>query len=158
LHAESLVAVEEIKSLKARYFRLMDTKQRHDFADVFTEGAIMLNGPVEQAPIQGRNEIVEYVRSSTQHLITVHHGHTPEIDVTGANDAGGVWPMHDQLRGPDGFALDGWGHYHERYQRDQAGHWRIAYTELTRLRVTSSSAVVTKALWPEAPDWALAED
>jgi hypothetical protein len=92
LRAEPLVAIEEIKPLKARYFRLMDTKQWHDFADVFTEAAVMLNGPAEQAPVQGRNEILESVRSSTQHLITVHHGHTPEIEVAGPGDASGVWP------------------------------------------------------------------
>ena len=41
--------------------------------------------------------------------------------------------MFDRLRA-DGFELDGWGHYHERYRRVD-GQWLIAYRRLERIRV-----------------------
>ena len=67
---------------------------------------------------------------------TVHHGHMPEIELTGPDSAAGVWAMSDYVEFasegvPVGFR--GYGHYHERYvKRD--GAWRIAHMKLTRLR------------------------
>ena len=149
---------EAIRQLKARYFRYLDTKQWESFADLFTDDAKMVNGPDGQAPVVGRDAIAAYVSGSVAALVTVHHGHMPEITFTASDTASGVWAMFDQLRGPGGFAMDGFGHYHEEYERGSDGAWRIASTRLTRLRVTSSSAAVTRSLWPEAPDWAVEGD
>jgi hypothetical protein len=67
-------------------------------------------------------------------VVTVHQCHTPEIDVTGATMASGVWAMEDMLRWPDGTELHGYGHYHEIYEK-AGGRWRIKRSELTRLRM-----------------------
>ena len=155
LPTERLADLEAIKQLKARYFRTLDTKAWDDFAEVFTEDVTMRNGPAEQPPVRGRAEVVAFVRGHVEPLVTTHHGHTPEITFTDADTAEGIWAMSDRLRGPQGFAVDGWGHYHERYRRGSDGAWRIAETRLSRLRVESSIPAVTRSLWPEAPDWAL---
>ena len=39
--AEQLLAIEEIKQLKARYFRSMDTKDWEGFASVFAPNAVL---------------------------------------------------------------------------------------------------------------------
>jgi hypothetical protein len=70
-------------------------------------------------------------------VVTVHHGHMPEIEVTSPTTARGVWAMEDKLRWPEGSpvrAMHGYGHYHETYERTQEG-WRIKTITLTRLRV-----------------------
>ncbi len=149
-----LADLEAIKQLKARYFRTMDTKDWDGFGDVFSEDCILQNGPVDQPPVIGRAAIVEYVSFHIQHMVTVHHGHMPEIELSGDGTASGIWSMFDQLRTPDAW-MDGFGHYHEEYRRCEDGRWRITSTRLTRLWVRSSSTDWTKALWPEAPDWAL---
>ena len=149
-----LADLEDIKQLKARYFRLMDTKDWEAWADVFTEDCTLDNGPSDQAPVTGRAAIVEYVSSHIQHMITVHHGHMPEIELTGEDTATGIWAMFDQLRTPDAW-MDGFGHYHEEYRRCEDGRWRIASTRLSRLWVESSSQQWSTALWPGAPDWAI---
>lgn len=149
MDASRLADLEEIKQLKARYFRLMDTKQWEAWADVFTEDCSMHSGPPQQPSVRGRREIVAYVRSHIEHVITAHHGHMPEIEFDGPDRARGIWAMFDQLRGP-GFTVDGWGHYHEEYHRCADGRWRIASTRLTRLRVESPDANLVAALWPES--------
>jgi uncharacterized protein (TIGR02246 family) len=148
MDASRLADLEAIKQLKARYFRLMDTKQWSAWGDVFTEDCTMQNGPPSEPPVRGRPAIVAYVKAAIDALRTVHHGHMPEIEFTGADTATGVWAMFDQLRGP-GFALDGWGHYHESYRRCADGRWRIASTRLSRLRVESPDPALVAALWPE---------
>jgi hypothetical protein len=63
----------------------------------------------------------------------VHHCHTPEIDVTSATAATGIWAMEDVLRWPDGTELHGYGHYHEVYDK-RGDEWLIKQVTLTRLR------------------------
>jgi uncharacterized protein (TIGR02246 family) len=144
-----LADLEEIKQLKARYFRLMDTKQWEAWADLFTEDCSMQSGPPGEPPVRGRAKIVALVRQHIERVQTIHHGHMPEIEFAGADRASGIWAMYDQLRGP-GYHLDGWGHYHEEYRRCADGRWRIASTKLTRLRIESPDPALVKALWPES--------
>lgn len=134
-----LAAIEEIKQLKARYFRCMDTKDWVGFAAVFAPDAEMdMRGEAgPDALVRGNEAIAAFVRRSVDAVTTVHHGHMPEIRLTGADTAEGIWAMEDVLRWPDGAALvslHGYGHYHDRYVRTGEG-WRIAATRLTRLRV-----------------------
>jgi hypothetical protein len=137
---ERLVAVEQIKQLKARYFRCLDTKDWDGFADVFAPDAEMdMSGETGDAGgiVRGRSEIVAFVRSAIESVQTVHHGHTPEIDVRSATTAIGTWAMEDMLRWPEGGprrSLHGYGHYHETYERIE-GQWHIKTITLTRLRV-----------------------
>jgi len=85
------------------------------------------------------DEFVERVSGMLAGTITVHHGHMPEITLTGPDGATGIWAMEDKLWPRPGSALPfrwlhGYGHYHERYVKQEDG-WRIAEIRLTRLRV-----------------------
>ena len=74
---------------------------------------------------------------SLDDVVTVHHGHMPEIEVTSPTTATGTWAMEDKLRWPEGSPIKimhGYGHYHETYTKVD-GHWRIATTRLSRLRI-----------------------
>jgi len=135
---EQLLAMEEIKALKARYFRCVDTKDWDGFAAVFADDAAF---EVSEADwnMEGRAAIVETVRSRLHEAVTVHHGHCPEITVTSPTAAEGIWAMEDLLRwdrrsASDKAALHGYGHYHETYRKID-GSWRIQSMKLTRLRV-----------------------
>ena len=130
---QRLLDVEEIQQLKARYFRCMDTKDWDGFGTVLTADAVMdADGYVGE----GRDEIVAFLRRVLDGVVTTHHGHTPEITITGPDTATGVWAMFDYLTfpgdPPPGFR--GYGHYHEEYVREPGG-WRIRRVKLTRLRV-----------------------
>jgi SnoaL-like domain len=87
---------------------------------------------------RGRDEIVANVSTIMEGLRTVHHGHMPEIEITGPDSARGVWAMFDYVEWPaqDGqrVGLHGYGHYAEEYVRED-GAWCIARSRLERLRV-----------------------
>jgi uncharacterized protein (TIGR02246 family) len=142
---ERLEAIEEIKQLKARYFRCMDTKDWDGFTTVFAPDARMdVSGEVSDGSgvTTGSREIAAFVRRSIDEVTTVHHGHTPEIDVTSPTTAAGVWAMEDHLWWPEGApitTMHGYGHYYETYEK-QEGRWRITSTTLTRLRTDVHTA------------------
>jgi hypothetical protein len=136
--ARDLYDIEAIKQLKARYFRLLDTKQWDEWGLVFTADCVM-ELPEADLVHHGRAEIVEQVSGALAGTRTVHHGHMPELEITGADTARGVWAMFDYVEWPAGangerVGLNGYGHYVEEYRRDD-GEWRIARIRLERLRV-----------------------
>ena len=140
---ERLMAAEEIKQLKARYFRCMDTKDWAGFEQVFATDAVMdmsseMRDQTTRGGItRGAAQIAAMVRAVVGPVVTVHHGHMPEIDITSPTTASAVWAMEDKLRWPEGSsvrAMHGYGHYHETYERTDEG-WRIKTITLTRLRV-----------------------
>src|SRR5262245_33972101 len=133
-----LLDIEEIKQLKARYFRLMDTKNWDEYGLVFAVDAVM-EVPEANVVNNGRDAIVSGVSKVLEGVRTVHHGHMPEIEITGPNTARGIWAMFDYVEFPasksgDRVGLKGYGHYHEQYVRED-GQWRISRLRLERLRI-----------------------
>ena len=59
--------------------------------------------------------------------------HAPEITLTSPTTATGVWALQDVVRLAPGLNLQGYGHYHETYEKID-GHWLIKTSTLTRLR------------------------
>jgi hypothetical protein len=127
--------IEAIKQLKARYFRLMDTKDWVGLAAVFTDD-VQIDVTGEGGGVtRGVAEYVPALRELLDGVITVHHGHMPEIELTSPTTATGIWALEDQLWWPEGSPLrhmHGFGHYHERYERTDEG-WRISSMTITRL-------------------------
>jgi uncharacterized protein (TIGR02246 family) len=140
-NSEQLLAIEEIKQLKARYFRCMDTKDWAGFEAVFAPDASVDYTPPgansADWSASGRERIVEFVRRIVEPAITVHHGHMPEVEVTSPTTARAIFAMEDLIWWPEGSrrrTLHGWGHYHESYIK-MDGEWLIKTLRLTRLRV-----------------------
>jgi len=133
MEVSELVEIEEIKQLKARYFRFMDQKRWDEWGDVFTEDATLQYGPNPGDIFEGRDRIVEGLRNVLKDALTAHHGQMPEIEITGDATATGIWAMFDSVEMP-GITLKGYGHYEEEYIKDD-GKWKIRNLRLTRLRV-----------------------
>ena len=135
---EQLSDIEAIKQLKARYFRLMDTKQWDAWGEVFAPD-VRMEVPEADLELDGREAVVATVSAAIEGATTTHHGHMPEIELTGPDTATGIWAMFDFVAWPradDGsrVGLRGYGHYHETYVR-VGRRWLIASTRLERLRV-----------------------
>jgi uncharacterized protein (TIGR02246 family) len=129
--------LEAIKQLKARYCRTMDTKDwsamRNVFADDVTMDTVDSGGTV----ISGADAFMTFLEEAIGNVVTVHHCHTPEIDLLSATEARGIWAVEDMLRFADGSEMHGYGHYHEAYEK-RDGSWRITFSRLTRLRMDFS--------------------
>ena len=132
---DSLMEIEAIKQLKARYCRLLDTKDWLAWRELFTDDFRSDTRPVSGRLIEGGDAFVAYVSGllGRANLATVHQVHAPEIELTSATTAHGVWALEDLLRFLPGLTVRGFGHYDETY-RKQDGQWRIATSTLTRLR------------------------
>jgi hypothetical protein len=132
---ETLPAIESIKQLKARYCRYLDTKDwaawRTIFADDFVSDTSEAGGRV----IAGADDFVAFTRRALGRPAqpTAHQVHTPEIELTSATTARGIWALQDVVRFWPGVTLVGYGHYHETYE-SVAGQWVIRTSKLTRLR------------------------
>ncbi|MET0180451.1 MAG: nuclear transport factor 2 family protein [Novosphingobium sp.] len=127
-----------ICNLKARYCRLLDTKDWDGWAALFAEDLVLDTGGSGGARIEGRAAAVAMVRRSVGEAVTTHQVHSPEISIDG-DRATAVWAMFDRVAWPNGRVLTGYGHYHERYRRT-AGEWTIAETRLSRLSVEITEA------------------
>lgn len=141
-HIEVLLAREEIKALKARYCRFLDTKDWAGLASLFADDATLdVSQETGTPPIEGREAIIGQIRFAVDDAATAHQVHTPEIAFDGPDRATGVWAMQDRVvwqagRSPvAGVAsLTGYGQYHETYRRE-GGVWKIAVLRLTRFHV-----------------------
>lgn len=135
-----LAAVEDIRRLKARYFRHLDTKNWAEWRKLFTDDVeidvdVSADGAQTLRHPRGGDAFVAYISDYLRPpFTTVHHGHTSEIALTGADEATGIWAMEDVVSPRPGATMRGYGHYHDRYRRVD-GEWRIAASHLKRLRI-----------------------
>jgi len=126
--------VEAIKRLKARYFRTMDTKDWSGMREVFAEDVVVDTTQSGGGVITSADAFIAFLRETLDDVVTVHHGHMPEIELTSPTTATGIWALQDVLEWPNGVELHGYGHYHETYVKT-GDAWRIKSTKLTRLRM-----------------------
>jgi hypothetical protein len=132
--------IEAIKQLKARYFRLMDTKEWETMRrEVFADDVVVDTSSSGGGVIAGAAPFVAFLREAIGDVVTVHHGHMPEIEIMSATTASGIWAMEDMLRWPNGMEMHGYGHYHETYEK-VGDRWCISRSELTRLRMDFTAA------------------
>jgi hypothetical protein len=138
---DRLLAIEEIKQLKSKYFYYLDHKDWEGWRrEVFAPDLTFNVDENRAEPWIGVDGFIEWTAQRAGDQISVHHGHMPIIDILSPTEAKGIWAMEDRLRfpngpGPGGFRLlHGFGHYHETYVKRDHG-WRIRAVRLTRLYV-----------------------
>ncbi|TCM18035.1 SnoaL-like protein [Novosphingobium sp. PhB165] len=140
-----LEAIEDIRALKAKYFRCMDCKLWDELPSVFTRDMTVVT-PAGDIYSEGGANYAASLRHSLEHAVSCHQGLTAEIEIVDAANARAIWAMQDVIEWEDRHPRQGWksilgrGHYHETY-RHEDGAWRIATLSLTRLRLDIE--------WPE---------
>jgi hypothetical protein len=141
---EVLTATQEIMTLKAQYFRFVDTRQWDAFRQLFADDATLFFPEGQERPAN-LNDSLAFIKSVLQGTVSVHMGHSPEITIDAKDSAHAIWGMEDRIYWSSEAAtisgieyLNGFGHYHEEYVRS-GNRWLIRRLKLTRLRVEKSS-------------------
>jgi len=132
---QQLTDLEEIRMLKYRYFRGIDTADMALLEGLFTDDiAVDYRGGTYRVTFAGKTEMLTFLANSFHSgALAMHHGHSPEITLTGDNSAEGVWYLEDVFidieRGDHTF---GTAIYRDRYRRE-GGQWKVASTEYDRV-------------------------
>src|SRR5882757_1542358 len=115
----------------------MDTKQWKDMQDTIADDCVFdaRDGSVVTELWIGGEDIVANIRRTLETAVSVHHAHMPEIEITSPTTAKAIWAMQDFLKFQGDLELVGSGHYHEGYEKQADGKWRLKTYKLTRLRV-----------------------
>jgi hypothetical protein len=132
-----LVALEEIRQLKSRYFRTLDMKEWEEFGDCLAEDIKARYGTqamAEPLHFDSRADVVAYMSENLgTSVISIHIGSHPEITVDG-DTASGSWAFEDTVIVPDFKVLiRGGGYYLDTYRKDSDDKWRIASTGYERI-------------------------
>lgn len=146
---EQLRAIEEIRQVKARYFRGVDTADSELVREILAADCVLDYMGCCTDPKSGQdffpamNIVMQGSAgwSSTglasMGIVSVHHSHNGEISITSETTASAIWSMTDRLFMPAGGAfsvMTGYGYYHETYEKI-AGIWKIKTLRIQRLRV-----------------------
>lgn len=148
---QQLLVREELRTLKARYWRYVDTKRWDAFGALFAPDATFVDHSAAFR-CHGQAEIQAKISSVLGDVTTIHSGQLSELELLGDDEARGIWAMQDYLIFPPGTdhptnpqptsTLRGWGHYVEHYVR-RDGRWLFRSVDLYRLRVEHAGAAKT---------------
>jgi hypothetical protein len=129
-----LQAIEDIKRLKYRYLRALDTKHWEDFAETLTEDVVGDYGSSlgQEHHFTNRADLMAFMRTAMPiGVLTEHRVNHPEITTDG-DTAEATWYLQDRVIVPEyNFMLFGAAFYHDRYRRTADG-WRICSTGYQR--------------------------
>lgn len=130
---QDLVELEQIRRLKHAYCRCVDTKDFTALGALFVpDGTAAYGGGA--ITLSGRQAIVEYLTAAMgTSMLTSHIAVMPEIELTSATTATGVWALRDVVLLTDlGLVIRGASYYDDRYVKTGDG-WRIQHTGYKRL-------------------------
>ena len=138
---QQLIDIEAIKQLKARYMRSVNTKDWDTLSSTFAPNARSMYSGGKYS-FEGRDAIMEFLSDSLgpKDVATLHHAHTPEIEIISETSARGTWYLEDFVISQDagtehmpaGTVLHGTGIYSDEYQKI-GGEWKISVTGYERI-------------------------
>jgi len=129
----NLEEIEAIRQLKYRYFRCLDSKRWEELAQCFTADATTWYDSGKYT-FAGRDAIMKFLREAlgSHDVISLHHGHHPEIAIKGPTSASGIWYLEDRLYfTKQKMMLWGAAFYEDDYVKT-GGEWKIARTGYRR--------------------------
>jgi hypothetical protein len=147
--------IEAIKQLKYAYFRLLDLKRFDELGELLTEGATA-SYENSGSDLRSRRAIVAFLDDalSDHGIISLHHGHHPEIVLTSPTTATGVWYLQDRVIVPAyDVEIAGAAFYDDVYTK-VGDRWFISHTGYQRVfeeRRTHTTHAVTSLRHRFAP-------
>jgi SnoaL-like domain len=131
--------IEEIRALKSRYFYCCDRKDPKGMRACFKDGPVYIDyGAVGK--FDNADALVKVFTEigCHDHMVEMHHGVNPQIELLDATRARGTWKLHYFLINTNDRSLTQLGGYYEDEYQVQDGHWKISRT---RFVVSSTLAM-----------------
>lgn len=132
---QQLSDLEDIRTLKHRYYRGIDTADMSLLADLFTDDLYVdYRGGGYRVTLTGKDNMLEFIANSFHSgAVAMHHGHMPDITLTGDDTAKGIWYLEDIFIDVESKSHTiGTAIYKDEYRRE-GGVWKIARTEYDRV-------------------------
>lgn len=127
---QELEDLEAIRTLKAAYLNACDLKQPEAVRACFAEGEVLIDyGHI--GVYHDRDSFVKVFEElgCHPHVLDMHHGANPQIEITGAHSARGNWALHYLNIDANTHALMNLSTlYDDEYRRTPEG-WRIVSTK-----------------------------
>lgn len=130
---------EAIRALKARYLACCDAKDPAGVRACFVDGPAAIDyGPIGR--FETADDLVSVYTDIAchDHMVEMHHGVNPRIEITGPDSARGWWTVHYQLINTQEMTLTQIGGEYEDGYRKTADGWKIS---ATRMVATSALAI-----------------
>ncbi len=149
---------DAIRAMKARYFFCCDRKDPKGMRACFADGKVHIDygalGTFDNA-----DAVVKIFTDigCHDHMVEMHHGMNPQIDVLDEMHARGKWSLHYFLINTQAKSLTQLAGYYEDEYRKINGHWKISATKFvpTSTLAMDLSEVTPKTLFagrtPPAP-------
>ncbi len=133
----SLEIIEEIKQLKSRYCRCIDTKDWVELEKTYTTDTRIDLGdekalPEFQGAIVGIPAVIKSMSDALGDGCSIHICFLPEIELVSPDRARGIWGLEYRTRQPKGSpipTLHGFAFSHDEYERHD-GRWLIKSVRL----------------------------
>lgn len=121
---------EAIRDLKAAYFAACDAKDPAAMRACFADGRVAIDYGVIGVFDNADDLVAVFTRLGCHpHMIEMHHGVNPRIELIDADRARGRWSLHYQLIDTRERRLTQLGGcYDDEYRRDADGGWKITAT------------------------------
>ncbi|MCU1514298.1 MAG: nuclear transport factor 2 family protein [Microbacteriaceae bacterium] len=148
---DKLQALEDIRVLKGRYWRYVDTKQWAAFEKLWAPDSSFSDRSANFSCSTPAG-IVEAISGALETVTSIHQGTPSELEILGPDTARGIWSMTDVLFYPSpspetqpnaGITIRGYGHYVEQYVKID-GRWVFKKSDLYRLRLERTEATNTE--------------
>lgn len=134
-----LEAIEEIRALKSRYFYACDRKDAKGMRECFKDGTVHIDYGVI-GTFDNADALVKVFQQigCHDHMVEMHHGMNPLIELVDATRARGQWKLHYFLINTQERSVTQLGGYYEDEYQVQDGAWKISRT---RFVATSTLAL-----------------
>jgi len=145
-----LEAIEAIRQLKARYFQACDRKDPDAVRECFVPGPIELRyGRIGE--FSDREAMLDvFTRLACQpHIVEMHHGQNPCIEILDDDSATGTWGLYYYLIDQRQQTVTQLAGFYDDAYRRREGKWQIArsYYEVTSTQIFDLSEGLARVIF-----------
>jgi hypothetical protein len=125
--------LEAIRQLKYKYLRCLDTKKWDELGETFTDDATAAYDSGRYS-YDGRASILEFLRGAlgSPKVVSMHHGHHPEIEIVDSSNARGRWYLEDMVIFTEANLIVRGAAFYEDHYVKVGGRWLIRHTGYVR--------------------------